>query len=449
MATSPARIVALVLALVMMTGPGGARPPSPSEQAMAAGDMQRARQLAQQQLQVNPNDTSALAVLAAADLAQQRPKAARQNASKAFAAGETHHDRFVAARLAAKSAHLGGQPLVAQYWLRRAVHVAPHPQAEQVAIADFRALRRVSPLHLSFAASFRPSANVNNGAENPMLSIDGVPTYFVFNDASRALPGAETRLGLGLRYRLAGTEKRGTDLGIQMTQSAIFLTDRARRIAPMARGADFATASVDLQLSRYAEISERSFLRGGLQIGQSWLAGDAYARRAKLDAALTHRLSPVVQARLSMAVERQWRIGASPAATALVVDSAAERKLASGDVIGIRFTAGKTVSDDANQENHSLASELRYVLGDTVAGVHLSGTLGLALRDYPVFFGGVFGDSGRQDKTAFGSIDLSLTRLKALGFEPVISLEGRRTRSNVSRFESNSLGLGVRIKSSF
>lgn len=443
------RLATLVLALALVAGQGVARPPSASEQALATGDLASAGQLARQELQANPNDAAALAVLAALDLARNDPGSARHHASRSFAAGKSGHDRFVAARLAAKSAHLNGQSLVAQYWLRRAVQAAPHTQAEQVAIADFKALRRVSPLHLSFDAAFRPSANVNNGAEDPMLSIDGIPTNFIFNEASRALPGAETRLGLGLRYRLSGTERTGTELGLQWTQSTVFLTDRARRIAPMARGSDFSSATVDLQLSRFAELSERSFLRGGLQVGQSWLAGKAYARRAKLDAALTQRLSPVAQTRLGVALERQWRTGAALPSTAVVIDSATERLLASGDVIGLRLTAAKTVSDDANQENHSLSSEVRYALGRSLGGVTFSASMGAALRDFPVFFNGNLNDTGRQDRLVFGSIDLSFSHLKAFGFEPVLSVESRKTRSNVSRFDASALGVGLRIKSSF
>ncbi|MDR7123986.1 hypothetical protein [Pseudotabrizicola sp. 4114] len=449
MARSPARLVALVLALAVMAGSGGARPPSPAEYALAAGDLQTARQLAQHQLQTNPQDAAALSVLAAVDLAHGQPKAARQNASRAFAAGDSKHERFVAARLAAKAAHGQGQSLVAQYWLRRAVQDAPTAQAEAVAITDFQSLRRVTRLHLSFDATFRPSENVNNGAQDPMLSIDGIPTHFIFTPSSRALPGAETRLGFGLRYRLTGTERRGTDLGLRLTHSAVVLNDRARRIAPLARGSDFSTSTADVQLSHYRAVTEDTFLRGGVQLGQSWLAGHHYANRAKLDASLTQRLSPATLTRLGLALERQWRTGTAPAATALMIDSATEHRLPSGDVIGFRLIAGKTVSYDANQENKSLSSELRYSVGKSLGGVQLSGALGLGLRDYPVFFGGAFGNSGRHDRTASASVDLSLTRLSAFGFEPVFSLETRRTRSNISRYDGRDLGLGIRIRSSF
>ena len=69
--------------------------------------------------------------------------------------------------------------------------------------------------------------------------------------------------------------------------------------------------------------------------------------------------------------------------------------------------------------------------------------------DYPVFFGGVFGTSGREDLSVAASVEMAFPEVGAFGFEPVIALRGAKTRSNISRYETKSLGLEVRIKSSF
>ena len=446
----PALVLALLLALTgPVLGPASAQTTTSAEMALAAGDVALARRLAQERLASAPGDAAALSVLAAADLAQNRPASARRHARAAHATGTTAHDRFVAARMAAAAAHGEGRTLVAQYWLRRALQTAPHPAAKAVTIQDYRNLRRVAPLNLAVDLAFRPSANVNGGAENPMLSIDGVPTFFVFDGASRALPGAEARLGFALRYRVAGDAARGTEIGATFSQTSVWLSDRAKAIAPEARGSDFASAVLDLHLTRHAELTERTAVRGGVQLGQSWLGGAAYARRARADVTVLHLLSPRTMGRFGLALERHWRLGGHPPATAVVLDGGLERRLHSGAVLGLRLTAGQTVSGDANSENQTLAGEVRYSLGKPVAGVAVSASLGLAWRDYPVFFGGVFGDSGREDRSVAGSLDLALGRLQAFGFEPVISLEGRRTRSNVSRYDGTSLGIGLRIRSSF
>ncbi len=448
-AKGPARRAALLLGLCLLAGAAAAQTPSPAEIAMAAGDGVSARSLALQQLQADPQDAAALAVLATVAMVNRSPDVARRTAAQAFRAGDTAHERFVAARIAAQAAHGQDRSLVAQYWLRRAVNAAPTPAARQATITDFQALRRISRVQLMFDASLLPSNNVNQGTDTAILSVDGVPTYFVFDRASMALPGAEARLGLALRYRLAGTDRKGTDLTLRLSQTAVYLSDRAHQIAPNAQASDYATSAIDVSLSRFATLNPDTHLRGGLTLGQNWLAGQAYGRRARMDATVTRILSPLLQTSLTVAAERQWRRGPGAAATAVILESATQRILPSGDTLGLRLTAGNTTSEDANQENLNLSAEAQYVLGKEIAGVKLSGSLGVARRDFPVFFGGAFSRSGREDTTVFGAVNLSLSRFETWGFEPVVSIQGRRTTSNVSRYEGNALGLGLQFKSAF
>jgi hypothetical protein len=152
---------------------------------------------------------------------------------------------------------------------------------------------------------------------------------------------------------------------------------------------------------------------------------------------------------VTLSAERQWRSGLRAHATALVLDGVTQRKLASGNAVGLRLSVSHTGSDDANQENASFLAEAQYSLGKPIVGVRVTGSIGLGLRDYPVFFGGAFGDSGREDKTLFGSVNMALPQLETWGFEPVVSIQGRRTTSNVSRFDGSALGIGLQIKSAF
>jgi hypothetical protein len=56
---------------------------------------------------------------------------------------------------------------------------------------------------------------------------------------------------------------------------------------------------------------------------------------------------------------------------------------------------------------------------------------------------------GREDRRLSVTLAAELSDWSLAGFEPVVSLEAARTESNVTRFDSDSLGLGFSIRSSF
>lgn len=391
----------------------------------------------------------ALAVLAGVGLATSEPEAARVVAAQSFRRAPTAPGQFTAARLAARAAVETGQSGIAKYWLRRAVQVAPDDRARAATIRDFTLLRSRARLRLDVDMSIKPSDNVNQGARDSLLVIDGQPTWFYFDGSTMALSGVEAATNLGLRYRLAGSADAPTELGLRLYHRAVGLSDAARRQAPGARGADFSNSAVDAMLFHSLRLSSAQTLRGGLTLGKTWLAGQPYSDRARIDAALTTRNSARSTSRIGLAVERQWLASGRAPATALALDGGFQFRLASGDNLALKLELAETWSSDANQDHRRIGTSLRYARARPVLGSRLSGSLSLTARDYPVFFNGIFNDTGREDMTVSGSIDLALPRMGAWGFEPVLSLEASRTRSNVSRYDSAAMGLGLRIQSSF
>lgn len=420
-----------------------------AQAAFTAGQVELARMLALAALEKNPQDPKALAVLAAVGLATKEPEAARIVAVRSFRASTDDQGKFIAARLAARASVDAGETGVAKYWLRRAVQVAPTDSARAATIRDFTALRGKSRLRFDLDLSVRPSDNVNQGARDTMLVIDGQPTWFYFDGSTRALSGVEAQASLQGRYRIAGTAAEPTEIGLRFYHRGVMLSDEAKALAPTAKGSDFANSAVDLTLTRTMMLSPKQALRTGLTLGRNFLAAAPYSDRARIEAALTTAHGDKTRSRIGFAIERQWLASGRPPATAYALDLGVQRRLAWGDTVALRLDVAETVSDDANQEHRRLGASLRYALGKPVAGAHVSGSLSLTGRDYPVFFNGIFNDTGRQDVTLATSLEIALPKLGAFGFEPVLSLEASRTRSNVSRYEGQSLGIGLRIQSSF
>ncbi len=445
------KVAALVLMAALVTTGGGSATgaQTPAEAALAAGDVALAATLAKATLKAAPEDPVARAVLAAVSLSQGDSFSARRDARRSWAAATTPELGFVAARLAARAAHDDGAPLASQFWLRRAVHMAPDPASRQSAINDIKALQREQRLSFSLEAAISPSDNVNNGSRDRVLSIDGRPTIFVFGGSAMALSGVEASVAFGLRYRLAGTADAGSVVGLRVRQRAVMLSDAAKRQAPAARAADYAGTSVDLTFAHTVQLDARKALRGGVTLTQNWLGGTPWSQQARVDAALAFPLGQTMQSRISIAADRQWRTANLAFATALTLEGTVERRLASGDVVGLRLMAAQTLSADRNQENTRLGAEARYVREAPIAGGRLSASLGVSAVDYPVFFGGLFSSTGREDLTVSSSVEMAFPKMGAFGFEPVVALQGSKTQSNISRYDTRSLGLEVRIKSSF
>jgi hypothetical protein len=417
--------------------------------AFAAGQVELARMLALAVLSDAPRDPTALAVLAAVGLATQEPAAAREVARRSFRWASDKRGKFTAARLAARASVDLGQSGVAKYWLRRAVQVAPDAAARGATVRDFMVLRSQSRLRFDLSLSITPSDNVNNGAETDLLTVDGQPTWFYFDSSTMALSGVETTANMALRYRIAGTAAAPTEIGLRAAHHAVTLSDAAKERAPEARGSDFANSAVDLFLSHKMALGPDRMLSAGLSFGTTWLAGEVYADRVRADLALTTALDKDTQTRFGLAAERQWLAAGGPAATAFSLDAGVQRRLPGGDVVALRLDIGQTVSEDRNQENRRIGASLRYALGKPVAGARLSADLSVTARDYPVFFNDIFNDSGRQDVSVAASLDIALPGLGLFGFEPVLSLEASKTRSNVSRYTGHAAGIGLQIQSSF
>lgn len=442
-----ATVGAVPLAQTLESSPQGAT--AAARSALASGNIEMARLLALAALQETPKDSGALSVLAAVALAQSQSRAAGKVALQAWQSSDTRDEKFAAARLVARAAYDLEAHEYSKRWLRRALQFAPDTAARNATIRDFLTVRRESPVTLDFRLSVSPSDNLNQGARDPMLVIDGQPTYFIFDGSTMALSGAEANLAAGLSYRLSRSQTAQTDLTLTLRHRSVVLSDSAQALAPTVSAGDLATWDLEGGVSRSLQLSEAYSLRYGAEISQSWFGGDAYAFALHAHSNLTRTLSPTARLRLGVSADHQIRRGSGTSATALTVDSGLERVLSSGDRLGFRLEMGTTLSADSNQKNARMAGEIRYLKAEPIAGARLSAALGFSYRDYPVFFNNIFNTTGRQDKTLSASVDLALPELGAYGFEPVVTLKGSQTHSNVSRYETRALGLGISLQSSF
>lgn len=163
--------------------------------AALGGNFPLARDLALALLEANPNDRSALIVLAAVQPRLGDPRAGRAAGARAFGLSKTDAQRYEAARLTALAAANEDRFTLNQFWLRRAAVHAPTPQAFAQTRENYRGVRARNPFTANLAFSVTPSNNVNGGTDGSCLFIPGLedingdPICGLLSGDAQALPG--------------------------------------------------------------------------------------------------------------------------------------------------------------------------------------------------------------------------------------------------------------------
>lgn len=449
------RLRALALMLALLPAPAAAEPMQldPANLlrlAVIMLDSQRpaeALAMAEALVQRDPGDAGALAVKSRAERDLGRSDQAVATARLAWKAAEDPGQKYDAAMVMAQGLASGGSKFRAQFWLRRAMEVAPDAAARRAAERDFRYVRTRSRLWLRFDASLRPSSNVNNGSSSSVLWFYGLP--FVLSGDAMALSGTEGDLAISLRWRVQETESAKTDLRLGMVQSFVILSDEAKRQAPDARGSDYAYAAIEAGLDHAWKPFEGGEITIAGRAGHSWYGGAELSDYLGVDLGLSKALDKRLTLSAGLGYERQNRLdSARNSADVVTLRLGATRRFASGDRLVLGLTARDTQSD-ATEIDH-VAARLR--LDWDRARPVLAGTATLSLglwaetRDYAQ---SRYAAGGREDVTLGAEVSLGFEKVDYMGFIPVMTLGAQRTDSNVSLYDSETLGLGLAIRSKF
>jgi len=422
-----------------------------ARRALEAGRAEVARAIALALLEADPRDHAALTLLAAAQARLGETEAARGTARLAFRSAATRDQRYEAARVAALVAEAASRPFRAQGWLRLASGLAPDPAARADTAAHYRAVQSANRWSTNFRLHVAPSSNVNRGSRYDQLIIDGIPTPFVLSGDAQALSGVETGVSMGATYRLSQGPDWRAEAGARLHHTTYVLSPAARDAAPDVTGADFANGG--------AEVSLRMTIlpRGGgepvslgLAVGQSWYGDEPLARTFRLDVGRSVTLTAATGLRLDLLAERQWSDrGRKPRALILAAQAQLHHRLGNGDMLRLRMTATDLRSQDRNAAHMGLSGELRWELARPLGPVRLALSVTGAVRDYPVFMSNIFSKTGRQEEQLGLAVEMAFPDAEVWGYAPVVTLKGGRTRSNISRFDSEQIGVEVAFRSAF
>jgi hypothetical protein len=420
-----------------------------ARQAYGAGEFGIANALARRLVQANPHDAQALLILAATEPALGNAQAGRRAGRAAWAAATDPQLRYEIARHSALAAFQAGRPTAAQFWLRRAVGVAPTAQDRTKTINDYREIQRRSPLRFALDLAVAPTSNLNGGGQGGVLEIDGQILNGFYNRSLPPLSGVRTDVQARLSYKIRETARAQTTLGFSLESSVNVLSDRAQAHALDVSGQEFnqTTAEASVVQDFFWPASQQP-ISLTLAAGQNWSGGAVLGPHLRLDASTPLVASDRGEVRVAASVQRQWQ-SVGP------VDSRSLAVMARrGDGAGGVFAAALYLRDvqgaAVNQSYQDAQAVLSYALGKPVAAVDLAARLSVGMRDYDQYqLGFAQVTNGRQDRRFGASFEMTFNQISVMGYAPTLRLSGTQTQSNVNWFDSRELGVSVGFASQF
>ena len=415
--------------------------------AMNAGHAAEAHAIALALLQRDPNDFLALILRSRSARALGNLGEAREAARAAWQHARTPADRYAAAMVRAQALASSDLRTAAQIWLRRAVQLAPNPDARAVAIHDFTYVRDRSHWSFQFGASLVPSSNVNNGSTSSTITLLGLP--FVLSGDAQALSGLVGSVNATAIYRLTPTQNTVTQLQFSALERHNWLSAAAQAQAPGAKGSDYDYGAVEagVQQQWRAGVTSLAVYTWGVTAGHNWYGGADLSNYLRLQGGVDRPLDALTTASLGFTLERQARQDVRDrSATVATGTVGLTRRFANSDqvslTLGDRFTRS-----NANDIQHATGfAQINWTKAAPVLGVKVGASLYLARESYATF---PLSADGRHDTNVTADLSLLFTRASYMGFSPSVDLQFQRVRSTVSLYDTRDIGIAVGIKSAF
>ncbi len=434
--------------------------------ALQAGDAGAAEQFARALLLRDQNDPVARRILAELAIAAGNPAALREQAAALWRSAPTLAARYEAARMGAFAATQENRLTVAQFWLRRAMTVAPDADALRQTVNDFRAVRESNPLSLDFGLAISPSNNVNGGSDVDYIRIDGEIVCLeaggicIFpmspSAVDRAYSGWSYAPSLSLAYRLHADEAGQTRLTFQAGGRGVILSDEALAALEGETYGDepignetFSSwqirAGIDHQIARPDGTYTLS-----ATLGRDWARGERSENNVTLGFGRVLTLNGGEA--LIFGLAHEWHLDADADAPDQIRDVLRlghVRSLENGGRLRFDLSLTDARSDDYQKNFHRVGLTATLTLPPPLPGVRLDTRAGITWTNFPdyQFFDPVPG--GRSDLQMTVGADITLDRWSYAGFSPQVQLSAERTDSNINQFASEGVTVGFALVSTF
>jgi hypothetical protein len=419
--------------------------------AYRQGDIESANAIARIILASYPDDPSALLVLAATEPMMGRPKEGRQAGVRAWSNADDPGLRHEAAFYTSKAYAAEDRFFMAQLWLRRAYHTADSEEEREQLEDVFDRLRSVSPWLMRFSFDVAPSSNLNGGASSEFLVIDDTFPVGQLSGTARALSGVTSSVQGQAVRTLSQSPDHLTTLTFNGYRTFNKLSDEAKSIAPDAEGSDFDYGVAEVVLG-YRRVESPFILpdRISVAVGQTWYGGEQLDKVSRLTLSKKVKLTPYDWMRFEFQAEHRDPDDDAQDRQGREVNWDYFHRMKDGHLLSFGVSGTNVTSDEVNLAYTGVSARMGALMVDDIWGVRLGGNLEYSFNDYPDYrIWTLYVDDGREDREFSADLDIYFDRIAYMGFVPVITLSGSKTTSNISRFESDSLGISIGFNSAF
>ncbi|WP_299553877.1 surface lipoprotein assembly modifier [uncultured Tateyamaria sp.] len=334
---------------------------------------------------------------------------------------------------------------------RAAVHAKDEASLTRIA-ADYKRVRQINPFSFRANIGFRPSDNVNNGADGALQVIDGVPAVGLLSGSAQALAGNIGTLSVDLNYKLRRTAQSELSLGSQIYVRRVWLSSSAQRQAPDLENEDLGSTYFDTSLThKFALGAEGNSASIGFGIGRAWSGGEERFDFLALRGSRSVRLGTHTRLNLTAAVEDRTSARHTILDETLYkLGTSLHHKRSNGDSIGLSLSLIDTESDFSNIDSVSQTIRASYGFAKALGPASISTSLTIANSDFDDYrVGFIAVPDGRQDESIYGDVTFFFADWHYAGFAPSVRLRAGRRDSNVSRFQSREFSVDFQIRSSF
>lgn len=368
-------------------------------------------------------------------------------AVKDFKSAQGLDAHYSAARQAAAVRYTQGKLIAAQWWLRRAANYAPNRAAADLNRSDFQTIREQTGIRSSFEFNISPSSNINNGVRDRVIDI-GDNFILVFPTSSLALSGIEYSAQADIEFKLSQGPRHQTAFDISLYGKTYSLSDDAKRLAPFAKGSDYAEKSAIVGLTHAV------LLKPNWGISEARIsAGEIYSDRdeirwfKRLDLSQSIPFGNGQQASATAYVEQQHplRFG-EPEATLWGLRTNYQHVFASNNAVGLSLETQVLDADVPTSTYRYSEVRLTYGLAKPILTLGLAFHAALSFKTYDEFSISL---NGRRDRRTELGVTAVFNQVSFFGFSPSISAIAHDTKSNVGLYQTRGTSIKFGFRSRF
>lgn len=405
--------------------------------AYTHGHADQAVAIAEALLQRDAGDSAAWVLKAQALRLKGDLPGSEAAARQAWATAGNKPARYAAATALAQALSLQDHRTRAQYWLRQAVQNAPNGAAQAQALQDYAYVRDQNPVSLQFSAAVRPSDNVNDGGTVRFIQIG--PFILPLPSTLLALSGTSWAVGADGQYRLGDDGQIVNALTFGAHVQGVVLSGAAMDLAPDLSNGDFLYRQVQVGWQRRAPLAFGR-MTSDLSVAHSWYGDSDLADSVTGRLALDRPLGPDLTLHLGAEVTRQLTVGGHDGTTSYSMDASLGRSLAHGDKVAVTLDLTRVVAADAGTDRRGAEITLQWQAGSPVIGLGLGASLSAHHALYA---------NQRADNGYAAGLTATVNRITYLGFSPVVSVDVAHNGSTVPWFTSDTVAVGLSLKSRF